>query len=551
MRKAWLRGAGTLAAGPFRWLAQHQAICLIVFCSFVARLFLADWNSYWYDEILSVVRYGTDNATVSSALKTLATKSAHPPLYHVILFYWLQLFGDSEVATRTLSNLYIAGATFCLYVLALKLWGRRVAIASALIFAFSYTAILYGQEVRSYPQSLFLVTLSSLLLLRWLEQLDRTQPWRGFFTGRGAALFLCNVALLLTHYSNALFLLVQALFAGFILWHQKPSARYLPLTKAAVFYVLQFATAFAIWGPVALATRRRFQDDERYVIDGLPTQNPLSIFMDLVVRPNFDLAWILYLVLLVLLATVLAKIAIRYFVRARGAPPLNAYFLFYLVGWAMLPCVAGYLLFFASGVERYSVRYFAFCFPPLCILLVLAIEQSVESLNAARSVFGFSISRHYLRNALLYALVICLVFALPGGYKAATREKDPFREIARSIVMLVEGDRKSSFAIYEAGWGQPWLNYYMQQMSKRVRVDGMIKKTDEDRGRDPLGAVEKTIAGKDYLVVAFPHLRTKQFPRLMRRLKKDYNVEASQLNKGGKGFIVLKPHAKGKRTSPP
>ena len=40
------RVAGKLAAvtGPFRWLAQHPALCLILFSSFAARLFLADWN---------------------------------------------------------------------------------------------------------------------------------------------------------------------------------------------------------------------------------------------------------------------------------------------------------------------------------------------------------------------------------------------------------------------------------------------------------------------------------------------------------------------------
>ena len=116
----------TVLARPFRWLAQHRILCLILFSSFVARLFLSGWNSYWFDEILSVVRYGTDNDTIVSALKTLAQHSSHPPLYHIILF----LFGDGEVATRTLSNLYVTGATLCLYVLALKLFGRRVAIAS-------------------------------------------------------------------------------------------------------------------------------------------------------------------------------------------------------------------------------------------------------------------------------------------------------------------------------------------------------------------------------------------------------------------------------------
>ena len=193
------------AKGWGHWLTQHQVLCVILVGSFVARLLLADLKPYWYDEILSVAIYGTNNATLSAALKTLAEHSAHPPLYHAILFYWMKIFGDGEVATRTLSNIYVTGATFCLYVLAFRLFGRRVAVASTLLFAFSYTAIYFGQEVRSYAQSLFLVTLSSLLLLRWLERVNGPLVWQSFRASPAVALTACNSALLLTHYSNALF----------------------------------------------------------------------------------------------------------------------------------------------------------------------------------------------------------------------------------------------------------------------------------------------------------------------------------------------------------
>ena len=173
------RAAASTRALLARWLdwaAQHQILCLILFCSFVTRLFIADCHSYWYDELLSVADYGSNHARLAGALKSLAAQSAHPPLYHAILFYWRKQFGDGETATRTLSNLYIAGATLCLYLLAFRLFGRRVAIATALLFAFSYTATYYGLEVRSYPQSLFLVTLSSLLLWRWLDRTRLRHP---------------------------------------------------------------------------------------------------------------------------------------------------------------------------------------------------------------------------------------------------------------------------------------------------------------------------------------------------------------------------------------
>ena len=178
--------AGMLARATrwVRWLAQHQILCLILFFSFVARLFLANWKSYWYDELLSVAIYGSNHATLVSALKGLAAHSAHPPLYHAILYYWIQIFGTEEVTTRTLSNLYITGATLCLYLLALRLFGRRVAIASALLFAFSYTATFFGLEARSYAQSLFLVTLSSLLLWRWLDHAEDPPAWGDLFAGR-------------------------------------------------------------------------------------------------------------------------------------------------------------------------------------------------------------------------------------------------------------------------------------------------------------------------------------------------------------------------------
>jgi uncharacterized membrane protein len=545
MKSSAARVAGTLfaaVASGARWLARHQALCLILFLSFVARLFLADWNSYWYDEILSVVMYGSSHKTIVSAMQALAGESAHPPLYHFILFHWMQVFGNGEVATRTLSNLYITGATFCLYLLALRVFGRRVAIASALVFALSYTPTFFALEVRSYAQSLFLVTLSSLLLLRWLDRLDGSPTWRQFFTGRGAVLLLCNAALLLTHYSNALFLIAQALFVGALLAHRNRSGtRLLTVAKGATFYVCQFAIAFALWGPVALATQKRFAENERFTVHGLPDRDPLSIFVDLVVRPNFDLPRFIYLVILVLLAIALVRISIRHFRRGREASPLQAYFLFYLIAWAMVPSVLAYLVFFASGSERYITRYFAFCVPPLSILLVLAIEQFIESVHSARRWFRFSVRRHYLGNAALYAVLIGAIFALPGGYAAATFRKEPYREIARSITTLVQRDKGASFALYEAAHRkQPMLNYYMKRFSKRVRFNGTLRLSDEEKGGNPLARAKEEIATKTYLVVAFPHITTLKFPTLMQQLRNKYDFVFSQLA-DGLGYIVVKP----------
>ncbi|MGD9502968.1 MAG: hypothetical protein AB7V40_10845, partial [Methyloceanibacter sp.] len=327
-----------------------------------------------------------------------------------------------------------------------------------------------------------------------------------------------------------------------VLWHRSRPASALAPLKAATFYALQFAAAVAIWGPVALSTGTRFRGDSKFAITALPTKSPASIFFEYILEPNIALPEIAYAALFVLLTAVLVKVAVRDFVRSENAPPLKAYFPFYLTGWALLPCFLAFLLFFVFGAERYNVRYFIFCFPPLAILLVLAVEQAVAGLDAARARLKFSVSRHYVRYALLYALLICAIFALPRGFAAATITKEPYRETARALVELVEGTKGSSFAIFEASrFSRPLLNFYMMQMSDSVRAIGTIGPKSKDR--DPLRGVEEAMAGKDYLVVAFPHNMPARFSEMMRRLHDEYDLVANQLFADGRGYMLWKKRA--------
>jgi hypothetical protein len=57
----------------------------------------------------------------------------------------------------------------------------------------------------------------------------------------------------------------------------------------AAFYATQFAIALVIWGPVALATHKRFAANVRYSVHGLPQMSPAEIFVDSVVKPSFAL----------------------------------------------------------------------------------------------------------------------------------------------------------------------------------------------------------------------------------------------------------------------
>ena len=148
-----------------------------------------------------------------AALQFLAENSVHPPLYQFVLYNWMHFFGDSELATRSLSNVYIVGATLFLYLLAYRVFGRRVAFGSALLFTLMYFPMRYGIEARSYAQTLFLACLSSWLLFLFVTRLPKPCGFKELVVNRRFVwLMLANTGLITTHYYNVFFLGAQGLF---------------------------------------------------------------------------------------------------------------------------------------------------------------------------------------------------------------------------------------------------------------------------------------------------------------------------------------------------
>ena len=172
--------------------------------------------------------------------------------------------------------------------------------------------------------------------------------------------------------------------------------------------------------------------------------------------------------------------------------------------------------------------------------MLLGIRRSAQA----------SVRRHYLRNATLYAILACAIFALPGAYQAASDPKGLYRDIARSIVMTVEQKPQSSFAIFDAARrNQSLLAYYLEQFSKTkpVRVDGTFRMSDERPGRDPLKRVKSEVKGRDYLIVAFPFDGADNFPDLIASLKSQYDLALDQLNSDGLGYLLFESRHAGAR----
>ncbi len=94
----------------------------------------------------------------------------HPPLYFWLIYIWMRLFGVSVFAVRFFSVLMGFLLIFAAYKVTKLLFGKNIAVFSALFASMSVFVVRYSQEARSYTLFLLLGFLSWLFLLKFEEK---------------------------------------------------------------------------------------------------------------------------------------------------------------------------------------------------------------------------------------------------------------------------------------------------------------------------------------------------------------------------------------------
>jgi uncharacterized membrane protein len=124
------------------------------------RLTMLGSQSLWLDEAFSWHFASGDLSRALSAEKT------NPPLYYVILHFWIHLFGSDESSLRLLSVIFGTAFIPVVYVLGNSLFGKRTARLAMVICAVSPFHIYFSQEVRCFALLALLVSGASIFLLR-------------------------------------------------------------------------------------------------------------------------------------------------------------------------------------------------------------------------------------------------------------------------------------------------------------------------------------------------------------------------------------------------
>lgn len=124
------------------WLLTHTPLFYLV-------------QSFWRDEAFSVLTAEKPLASVIGSL------NFEPPFYYILLHIWIRIFGESEIAARSLSLVGFSLAT-CVVIL----WAEKrfrshwLSWVFPILFFINPMLLYYGFEVRAYGWFMFFSTLS-------------------------------------------------------------------------------------------------------------------------------------------------------------------------------------------------------------------------------------------------------------------------------------------------------------------------------------------------------------------------------------------------------
>jgi len=148
----------------FEEFAPWLAIFITLIGGLMRVILLAE-KGLWLDETFSI---WLANHSVADMLQWIARVDQHPPLYYLLLHYWIALNGNTLYDVRLLSALFGAGTIPIIYLIGKRMSGVVMGLVAAVFLAFSLFNIAYAQEARMYTFLTFNAAVAIYALVRLL-----------------------------------------------------------------------------------------------------------------------------------------------------------------------------------------------------------------------------------------------------------------------------------------------------------------------------------------------------------------------------------------------
>ncbi len=405
-------------------------IIAILILALVLRLVNLN-QSLWLDEAVQAI---TAKASLTGIFQEI-TGDFHPPLFHLLMHFWVRIFGASEISLRMPSVLFGVGTVYLVYLIGQTLGSKKWGLIPALLFATAPFHIYYSQEARMYSAVTFFIAGSIYFFLKIIKDDKESLGDR-----KAMAYFLFTLLALYTDYYAFLILPLQAVF---LILKKK--------YKYFIFYFL-FFIFYLPWLPM-LAIQLKAGRSATQILPGWGKLVNLSFVKALpLTLVKFSLGRItffdkrIYALVAFFLAGVYGTLIIK---GARKS--------FAIISWLFFPILIAWLG--SWFIPNYQPFRLLLCLPAFYLLLVFGIQTLRRSFK-------------------IFAIALILLVNLAS---LAVYFKDPYfsREDWRGLVNFAK-ERKSAVLFLPSSTSLWPIRYYDPESRLKILV-----------GKEGLGEVDK------------------------------------------------------------
>ncbi|MEH1852488.1 MAG: glycosyltransferase family 39 protein [Nostoc sp.] len=497
-----------------RWSKYYISILILVFLSGLLRFFMLSSQSLWYDEGLTLTNSDVSTFQESiSRVRNISNSDRFQPLYFIVMFWWRQLFGESEFALRSLSTILGIGSNVILFFTALRIYGKKHAFWTLLILTFSCFCVNYSQEARIYAFAMFIASLQlyffSKVLVKNQTHQNTSKLLFSIFTALG---IFSNITMWL--FTTALCVSHIAIYRNFKQWLQW----WLPAAFLSIPPVIYHLTLPGATDPETIQIYRL----------GLPIiQNILFVLNGILVGTTYGpsmeqlrgddrvqvmLSYWPQLLLLLIVGTVILLALVRVLLihKKKGREQHPDYF---FTSVFIIAFLLGLLLAIVAKTN-WVPRHSYYLWLPLAILLPSVLSQR-PSITSKR--YGVS----QLAQIAVISLIVMNIYSLGNYYFNGDYQRDDYRSAVQYLIKNRSSSTQSVFL-----FANPRLfEYYGDSLTLDARNLGVpLRKgiPNENFAED----IEKLTNNKNTVLLTIN--RDYQFPKglIEREMSKLYKLDS-------------------------
>ena len=358
----------------------------LLILNFILKVIYLDYNPVSNDEPFSIYIAQMDIPSIISQL----SQGNNPPLFEIILHYWIRIFGISAFSVRFLPFLFSVLTVYFIYKIGISFFNPKVGLIASLIYTFSNYHLYFSQETRVYSLFALLTVISMFAFLNLIKN-EKSK----FYL---ITLIVINVLLVYSHYFGFFIVFIQS-FCVLFLKEVRVKLLKIYLVSVVVLFVFYLPNLLVLWTRFIDSTTKGtwvspVSFDEGY--------NMLRRFFNAPVTTVF---------FIIIMSSAIVKLIINKF------QYISKYSKVISV-WFILPFLITFILslkYFSFNIPIFFDRYLTFVSIGLYFLLALSIDYLIPE-----------------RKFYNYLIVIPIAFMLMT-YERKIKIKRPVNEIVEKL----------------------------------------------------------------------------------------------------------------------